>query len=227
MEATCEAGGRGAAPVHCCAPAWACAGPRPVLAAARRPAYGREVPAPVVSAIAALALAASTAGPAAHPPAGSGKAPALPESTPLERRRTALAKDLLQVAVQVKREIERGDVGALLARVPPEGLRCGGRLVPRERVEHDLRDPGSWLHGVLFGGPGATAEPGQPASLRALFAGAEEVAVLVSFREDPRAPEGLPCFDYQAKGRVTPGAPLCFEPRGGRYWFSESLYPCP
>jgi hypothetical protein len=178
----------------------------------------------------ALALAAPTAGAAPAPgpqPAAAEKPGALPAGTPVERRRTELARALLQVAAQVKRDIERRDVSALVARVPPDGLRCGGRVVPRDRVERDLRDGGSWLHGVFFGGPGAPGEPGQPGSLRELFASTGDVTVLVSFRADPRAPEGMPCLDYRVKDRVTPGAPLCFEPKGGRYWFAECLYPCP
>jgi hypothetical protein len=176
-----------------------------------------------------LALALSAPAPAARKeaaaPAPQQGGP--PANTPLERRRAELARTVLQVAAQVKRDIERGDVAALVARIPPEGLRCGGRLVPRERVEADLRSGSSWLHGVLFGGPGAPADAGQPGSLRELFASAREVTVLVSFRVDPRAPEGLPCLDYRVPDRVTPGAPLCFERSAGKYWFTESLYPCP
>ena len=178
--------------------------------------------------VTALLLALALAAPAVTPrPAVAPAAPGTPPDSPVERRRATLARALLQVAVQVRRDVERGDITALAARIPPEGLRCGGRLIPRARVEHDLRDGASWLHGVLFGGPGAPVETGQPGSLRELFAAAKEVTVLVSFRADPRAEEGLPCLDYRVPGRVTPGAPLCFEPKGGRYWFSESLYPCP
>ncbi len=144
----------------------------------------------------------------------------------LEDQRAEVAKEILTLAGRIQREIEAGDVAALVARVPPEGLRCGGRVVPRSRVERDLRAEGSWLHGVFFGGPGAATEEGQPSSLKALFATAKEIAVVVGFREDPRSQLGIPCADYRAKGTVTPGAPLCFERRGGRWWFSESLYPC-
>ncbi len=145
----------------------------------------------------------------------------------LEARRKAIAQQVMQVAAKVQREIEAGDVQALLARVPPEGLRCGGQLVPRPRVEHDLRTQGAWLHSVFFGGPGAPpAATGQPASLRAFFAGATEIAVTVGFREDPRTPVGMPCVEYVAKNTVTPGAPFCFVERSGRWWFTESLYPC-
>lgn len=167
---------------------------------------------------AALALALALA-------AGPGPDPA-PGKDALEARRKELAGQVMQVAARLQREIEAGDVKALLARVPAGGLRCGGRLVPRARVERDLRAEGSWLHGVLFGGPGAAAPPGQPASLRELFAGAKEIAVTVGFREDPRSPLGLPCLEFRAKGTVTPGAPFCLEQRDGRWWFAESLYPC-
>jgi len=151
---------------------------------------------------------------------------AAPADKALERRRSELAREVLGVAGQVQRDIERGDVAALVARVPPEGLRCGGALVPRARVARDLRAEGSWLHGVVFGGPGAPAPGGQPGSLRELFARAKEVAVVVAFREDARAAAGMPCFDFRAKDTVTPGAPICLEKRGGRWWFTESLYPC-
>jgi hypothetical protein len=144
----------------------------------------------------------------------------------LEARRKEVAEKVMQVAARVQREIEAGDVQALLARVPADGLRCGDRRVPRARVEHDLRTEGTWLHSVLFGGPGAAAPPGQPASLRAFFAGAKEIAVTVGFREDPRSPVGLPCAEFRARDTLTPGAPFCFEQRNGRWWFAESLYPC-
>lgn len=151
---------------------------------------------------------------------------AAPADKALERRRSEIAREVLAVAGQVQRDIERGDVAALVARVPPEGLRCGGALVPRDRVARDLRAEGSWLHGVVFGGPGAPAQSGQPGSLRELFARAKEVAVVVAFREDARAAAGMPCFDFRAKDTVTPGAPICLEKRGGKWWFAESLYPC-
>jgi hypothetical protein len=99
-------------------------------------------------------------------------------------------------------------------------------VVPRARLEHDLRTDGTWLHGVLFGGAGAAAPAGPPASLRALFASAKEIAALVAFREDPRSPVGLPCLEFHARNTVTPGAPFCFEQRGGRWWLVESFYPC-
>lgn len=151
---------------------------------------------------------------------------AAPAGKALEQKRAAIAREVLQVARSIQGEIERGDAAALLARVPREGLRCGGDLVPRARVERDLRAQGSWLHGVFFGGPGAPAPAGQPGSLRELFARAKEVAVVVAFREDPRVETGLPCLDFRARNTVTPGAPICLEKRGGRWWFTESLYPC-
>ena len=143
-----------------------------------------------------------------------------------EQRRAEIAQEILRLAGRIQREVEAGDVAALVARVPPDGLRCGGQVVPRARVEQDLRADGSWLHGVLFGGPGATAPAGQPSSLQAMFARAKEIAVVVAFREDPRSEVGLPCLDYHAKDTITPGAPLCFEWHDGKWWFAESLYPC-
>lgn len=157
---------------------------------------------------------------------GLSLAAAAPADAALDRKRSEIAREVLRVAGEVQRDIEQADVAALVARVPPEGLRCGGALVPRERVARDLRAEGSWLHGVFFGGPGAPAQGGQPGSLRELFAHAKEIAVVVAFREDPRAAAGMPCMDYRAKDTVTPGAPLCLVKRGGRWWFTESLYPC-
>jgi len=144
----------------------------------------------------------------------------------LEERRAEIAKEILPLAGRIKREIESGDVAALLARVSPDGLRCGTQLVPRERVERDLRAKGSWLHAFLFGGPAATAAPGQPASLKELFATAREIAVVVEFRADPSSDTGIPCVDYRAKDTITPGAPFCFVRRAGQWWFTQSLYPC-
>ena len=164
-----------------------------------------------------LALALLTA------PADPGKAPA---AGALEERRAEVARQVLRLAVPIQREIEARDVAALLARVPPEGLRCGDRLVPRAHVERDLRAEGSWLHAILFGGPSALDRPGQPASLRALFASAREIAAVVSFRSDPRSELGIPCLDFRTRDAATPGVPLCFEQRGGRWWFTQSLYPC-
>jgi hypothetical protein len=152
--------------------------------------------------------------------------PAPSADAALERQRTEIAREVLRVAGQVQHDVERGDVAALVARVPPEGLRCAGERVPRARVEHDLRTEGSWLHGVFFGGPGAPAPAGQPGSLRELFKQAKEIAVVVAFREDAHNPAGMPCIDYKAKDTLTPGAPICFEKRDGRWWFAESLYPC-
>ncbi len=100
-------------------------------------------------------------------------------------------------------------------------------MVPRARVEHDLRAPGSWLHGVLFGGSGYTPPRGAPGSLADLLARAREVAILVAFQADPRAGAlGRPCLDFRARDMATPGVPFCFEQRGGRWWLTESLYPC-
>jgi len=144
----------------------------------------------------------------------------------LEERRAAIAREILPLAGLIQREIEAGDVAALLSRVPPDGLRCGAQLVPRVHVERDLRAEDSWLHAFLFGGPGASATPGQPASLKELFATAREIAVVVAFRADPSSDIGIPCVDYRARDTITPGAPLCFERRAGKWWFTQSLYPC-
>ncbi|WP_242346131.1 hypothetical protein [Anaeromyxobacter terrae] len=145
----------------------------------------------------------------------------------VERRREEIARELVRLGGELQRAIEAEDVAAVVARVPPDGLRCGERVVPRERVERDLRSEGSWLHGVFFGGQGHVPFPGMARSLRAFFREASEVAVLVAFRRDARAGAvGLPCIDYRAPGLGTPGAPLCFERRDGRWWFTESPYPC-
>jgi hypothetical protein len=144
-----------------------------------------------------------------------------------EQRRAEIAKALVRLGAELRRQIVAGDVDALVARIPPEGLRCAGRVVPRAKVARDLRGDGTWLRAVFFGGPGAPARAGAPASLADFLRKAPEVAILVSFRPDPRAgPVGRPCIDYRAKDVATPGGPLCFEERDGRWWFTESLYPC-
>jgi hypothetical protein len=155
-------------------------------------------------------------------------APAAPApDAKAERRRAEIAKQILQLAGQLQRDIEAGNVAALVARVPATGLRCAGARVPRAHVEQDLRSEGTWLHGVIFGGPGVNPPgPDQPASLKALFATAKEIAVVVEFREDSSSEVGMPCFDYHARDTITPGAPFCFEWRSGKWWFTESLYPC-
>jgi hypothetical protein len=145
----------------------------------------------------------------------------------LEQRRGEIAKELVRLGAELQREVLREDVDALLARVPPDGLRCAGRVVPRAKVGRDLRGGETWLHAVFFGGPGAAAPPRGPASLAAFLRTAREIAVVVTFEPDPRAgPVGRPCLDFRAKDLPTPGAPLCFERRDGRWWFTESLYPC-
>lgn len=145
----------------------------------------------------------------------------------IEERRQALAPEIISIGLRIRREIERHDVAALVARVPPDGLRCGDRVVPRERVARDLRNERSWIHGVLFGGAGYRPPPGTAPSLAAMFRNAREIAVAVSFEPDARAgPEGRPCVEYRAKEAATPIAPLCFERRGERWWLVESLYPC-
>jgi hypothetical protein len=193
----------------------------------------------VLAAVLALAVAAAPGAapprapspppaPRPAPPPGPGQKGAAPGADdPLERRRAAVADELVRVGARLQREIQAGDVDALLARIPAEGLACGGRIVPRARVERDLRDPASWLHGVVLGDGTLAAAGAPPSSLRAFFARAPEVAVLVAFRRDPRAgPVGRPCVDFRAKELPTPGVPFCFESREGRWWLTESLYPC-
>ena len=168
-------------------------------------------------ALLAVLLAASAAQPAPGPPAD-----------PAERVREETARDLVRLGRELRRQILNGDVAALAARVPADGLRCAGRVIPRARVQRDLATSGSWLHDTIFGASGApTSRGGPPASLAEQLRGAADVAVAVSFLQDPRAaPVGRPCVEYRVKGVVTPAAPLCFERREGRWWFTESLYPC-
>lgn len=158
-------------------------------------------------------------------------APSAPRPDPgdpaLEARRERIAGEILAVGAALRREIEAGDVAAVAARVPPSGLRCAGRVVPRARVARDLGNPRSWLHGLLFGGPGYEPPPGAPASLRQFFRTAPEIGVLVAFQRDPGAgPVGRPCLDYRAPTLPTPGTPFCWERVSGRWLFTESLYPC-
>jgi hypothetical protein len=143
----------------------------------------------------------------------------------VEQRRAEIARELVRLGAEIQREIVAENADALIARVPSDGLRCAGRVVPRAKVARDLRGGGTWLNAVFFGPPGAS--PRAPASLAAFLRAQREVAITVSFQADPRAaPVGRPCIDFRAKGASTPGAPLCFEQRDGRWWFTESLYPC-
>lgn len=165
----------------------------------------------------ALTLAAAPAAPS----------PKVDEDAALDGRRARIADEIVRVGAELRREIEAGDVAAVAARVPPGGLRCGLRVVPRDRVVRDLGDPRSWLHGLLFGGPGYTPRAGTPASLRAFFQTAPEIAALVAFQRDARAgPVGRPCLDFRAPTVATPGTPFCFERAGSRWVFTQSLYPC-
>ena len=168
-------------------------------------------------AVLAVVLAAA----AAQPPGG-------PAGDPAERRRGEIARELVRLGEQLRRQIIAGDAKALAAHVPPDGLLCAGRVVPRARVERDLATPGSWLHDTLFGAQRAGAAHGAPpSSVAELLRTSADVAIAVSFVKDARAaPVGRPCLEVRAKGVVTPGAPLCFEQRDGRWWFTESLYPC-
>lgn len=145
----------------------------------------------------------------------------------LERDRVAIANEMIGLGAAIQRAVERSDTAALLARVPADGLRCGPRRIPRARVRRDLENPRSWLHGMLFGGSGYTPITGGSKSLRAFFAEAKEIAVLVGFQRDGRAgPVGQPCIEYRAPNAPAPVFPLCFERRGDAWWFADSLYPC-
>jgi hypothetical protein len=169
-----------------------------------------------VHSIAAAALLAL----AAPPPGGL-------TAQQVEQRRAEIARELVRLGAELQREIVAENAEALLARVPADGLRCAGRVVPRAKVARDLRGNGTWLNAVFFGPVGPAPRPGAPASLAAFLRTQREVAITVSFQPDPRAaPVGRPCIDFRAKGAATPGAPLCFEHRDGRWWFTESLYPC-
>jgi hypothetical protein len=166
----------------------------------------------VALALLALALASAPA------PAAAGDA--------VERRRDQIAREVLAIGAEIRRELVSGDVSAIASRVPPDGLRCAGRLVPRARVERDLGTPGAWLHDALFGAT-APARTGAPRSLAELLRASPDLAMAVSFVPDARAGEvGRPCLEFRAKDVVSPGAPLCFERRDGRWWLTESLYPC-
>jgi hypothetical protein len=158
--------------------------------------------------------------------AAPGPAQGAQGSPEVERRRAEVAREVLVAGTELRRALVGGDASALLARVPPEGLRCAGRVVPRARVERDLRTPGAWLHDALFGGAapeGARA----PRALAEVLRAHPDAAMAVSFVEDPRAGEvGRPCLEYRAKDVGASPAPLCFERRAGRWWLAESLYPC-
>lgn len=151
---------------------------------------------------------------------------AAPAAADVERRRAEVAREILALGPAIRRELLAGDAAALAARVPPGGLRCGGRLVPHARVERDLRTPGAWLHDALFGGA-APASAGAPGSVAGLLRAHPDAAMAVSFTSDARAGEvGRPCLEFRARDVAASGAPLCFERQGGRWWLAESLYPC-
>ena len=176
-----------------------------------------------------LALAAVLGQAPATPGAAPGSAgePAGRAADPVEARRAAIASEMIRLGGDLRRDLVRADLDAVLARVPKEGLRCGTRLVPRSKVARDLRSPRSWLRGVLVGGTGYVPPKGVAPSLRALFQSSPEVAVLVAFAQDERVgPVGRPCIDFRARDLGTPGAPMCFESRGGKWLFTQSLYPC-
>lgn len=178
-----------------------------------------------MTAPALLALALLAGAPARDRGTAAAAPAAAAPSGPEERERAAIAEEMVRLGAQLERELARRDVDALVARLPAAGLRCGDRTVPRARVERDLRTPGAWLHDVLLGE--AAARPGAPASLRAFLAAAREIAVLVAFARDPRAgPVGRPCLDFRAPELVNPARPFCFEREGGRWVFTQSLYPC-
>ncbi len=183
---------------------------------------------------AALSTAASAATPVPTPVPDTTAGHAAPdqrgkglgaENGSLDDRRKAIATEMVKLAASLRRSIEAGSVEAILSHIPTTGLRCGDRVVPRARVEHDLRTRGSWLHEVMFGDVGPS--PRAPRSLRALFKAVPDTAIVVGFRRDPTAGAvGRPCLDYRAEGFVTPGAPLCFDRRDGAWWLVDSLYPC-
>jgi hypothetical protein len=151
---------------------------------------------------------------------------AAPAAADVERRREAVAREILTVGAQIRRELLAGDAHAIAMRVPPEGLRCAGRVVPRARVERDLRTPGAWLHDALFGGA-SPARADAPRSLAELLRGSPDAAMAVSFVKDPRAGEvGRPCLEFRAPNVTGAAAPFCFERHDGRWWLTESLYPC-
>ena len=153
---------------------------------------------------------------------------------PAEARREAIARELIRLGSDLRRELEAADAAAIAARVPPEGLRCAGRLVPRRHVMEALSGGGTWLHGILFGGPGYAPPPGEAPSVRDfLVRGGRDVEVAVGFVPDARAsPVGRPCLQFRpARGRPAHGGPppelpFCFERRGERWVLTESLFPC-
>lgn len=177
---------------------------------------------PVLSILAAMALAAAP--PASRAAEGTR---ARDSRDPVERRREDTVREIAALGTRLRGEIEKHDVQAVLAHVPEAGLRCGDRVIPRERVAHDLQNEASWVHGLVFGGSGFRPPRGTAASLADLFKSAREIAIAVSFEADPRAgPEGRPCLEFRSKDVATPGSPLCFERQGKSWWLVESLYPC-
>jgi hypothetical protein len=171
-----------------------------------------------------LALLLAFGAPAAPGPA---TAPTPPRRDPFEIRREEIARELVRLGEVLRREISAGDAEAVGARVPADGLRCGGRVVPRAKVLRDLRSPRSWLHGVLFGGPGYVPRAGGAASLRQFFQRSRDISVAVSFEKDESTgPVGRPCIVFQSGSPAPPPFPLCFANRGGSWVFAESLYPC-
>jgi hypothetical protein len=185
----------------------------------------RDASAPtVLSVLPLLAAVALAAAPAARPAEGPR---ARDSRDSIDRRREDVAKEIAALGTKLRSEIEKHDVAAVVARVPEAGLRCGDRVIPRERVARDLQNEGSWVHGIVFGGSGFRPPRGTAPSLADLFKSAREVALAVSFQADPRAgPEGRPCLEFRSKDLATPGSPLCFERQGKAWWLVESLYPC-
>jgi hypothetical protein len=180
----------------------------------------------VVPALVAAALAAAVGAAAAPTPTPSHDAPGQAADA-LEPRRAEVARELLRVGEELRRELLAGDDRAIAARIPADGLRCAGRLLPRARVQRDLATPGSWLHDTLLGGGGVRAAGAPPVSVAEMLRASPEVAMAVSFVNDPRAlPLGRPCLEFRGKDVQGPVAPFCFERRDGRWWLTESLYPC-
>jgi hypothetical protein len=170
----------------------------------------------LVRALALAALLLAAPGATRPPPPGP------PPAEAPDARREVAARRLIRAGLDLRRAIVAGDVNAILALVPPEGLRCAGAVVPRARVERDLRSPRSWLHRTLLGASGP------PTSLREFLRRAgDDVAVAVTFEPDDAAgPLGRGCIAYRAPRLAPPVLPLCFVERRGTLWLVESLYPC-
>ena len=177
----------------------------------------------------ALVLALAAASAAAGPPALAADAP--PADRPasaVERRREAIARELLAVGAALQREIARGDAAAIVGPRPgggpalrrPDGAEGARRAGPR--------GPGELAPRRLLRRAGVrAARRARRRRSRRSSAPAGTWRWWSRSAAIPRAgPTGRPCLELRAKELATPGAPLCFEERGGRWWLTESLYPC-